>query len=207
MSTTLPRLSDDDIRRVHDQKACLPDMVGLKNQWPEIIRFAREVIAAHEALNSETAFSDEQIDKRWARAMSLLPNNAERDAYMLGFDEGFALAKRDSLGHQVDAPVERSAENGTDECICKGNWRLIVKESAHLLERKFRDHEGNVWSFFGFVHAEDDYYYGMWREGRMLLRSCVGALIEPGWQLVAPDSSGSVTGASSQMNKNQGSGG
>lgn len=39
-------LTDADIKRIHDQEACLPDLVGMKDQWPEILRFARAVLAA-----------------------------------------------------------------------------------------------------------------------------------------------------------------
>lgn len=42
-------LTDDEIKRVHDHYACLPDFVGLKDQWPEVLRFAREVLCAARA--------------------------------------------------------------------------------------------------------------------------------------------------------------
>lgn len=47
------------------------------------------------------------------------------------------------------------------KCICKGNWRAIVKKCEPLLGKRFTDHKGQLYSFFGVVHAEDDYFYGM----------------------------------------------
>lgn len=69
------------------------------------------------------------------------------------------------------------------ECICKGNWRLIVREAEPLIGTKFRrDHDGAAFSFFGVVHADDDYYYGMWsKEHGLVLRSCVGPLLGDGY--------------------------
>lgn len=40
---------DAVIREVHDRKSCLPDLVGMKDQWPEILRFARALIAERDA--------------------------------------------------------------------------------------------------------------------------------------------------------------
>lgn len=37
------RLTPSDIMRIHDTEACLPDLVGGVNQWPEILKFARAV--------------------------------------------------------------------------------------------------------------------------------------------------------------------
>lgn len=39
-------LTDEQIKRIHDRCACLPDMVGRNDQWPEILRFARAIEAA-----------------------------------------------------------------------------------------------------------------------------------------------------------------
>ena len=68
-------------------------------------------------------------------------------------------------------------------CICKGNWRNIVKESEPLLDKLFKDKDGVVWRFFGVVHGSDDYYYGMNRfdDNSVLLCSCVGNLTTHGF--------------------------
>lgn len=76
----------------------------------------------------------------------------------------------------------------TDEgCICKGNWRAIVAESEPLLDKKFKNDQGQEYRFFGVVHASDDYYYGMSPvgEGRLMLLSCVDSLEGHGYTLVA----------------------
>lgn len=63
------------------------------------------------------------------------------------------------------------------DCICKGNWRAIVKETETLLDKKFMNERGEVFKFFGVVHASDDYYYGMWSNDHgMRLLSCVGSI-------------------------------
>jgi hypothetical protein len=61
-------------------------------------------------------------------------------------------------------------------CICRGNWRDIIRHYEPALDTKFRDTEGRVWTFFGIVHGKDDYYYGMCRNGDLELLSCVGSI-------------------------------
>lgn len=68
-------------------------------------------------------------------------------------------------------------EAGKDDgCICRGNWREIVREYRHLYDKKFvRD--GKEYVFAGVVDASDDYYYLMvGTDGKIILGSCVGAL-------------------------------
>jgi hypothetical protein len=73
----------------------------------------------------------------------------------------------------------------TDGCICKGNWRDIVKKSAHLIGRKYIEAPGGkVFTFFGIVHGNDDYYYGMSRRGGVRLLSCVGSIEGFGFALI-----------------------
>lgn len=73
-------------------------------------------------------------------------------------------------------------------CICRGNWRLIVAECEHLIGCQFRDaHNGDEYTFFGLVHADDDYYYGMWREGKLKLLSCVSDIGGNGFDLVGEE--------------------
>lgn len=47
-------LTDEEIKRVHDHGACLPDLVGLKDQWPEVLRFARAVLRAARAKKEQS---------------------------------------------------------------------------------------------------------------------------------------------------------
>lgn len=70
-------------------------------------------------------------------------------------------------------------------CICKGNWRAIVKESEPLIGKRFVNHQGVVFRFFGVVHGGDDYYYGMCsKEGGTHLLSCVGSIEGHGFKLL-----------------------
>lgn len=61
-------------------------------------------------------------------------------------------------------------------CICKGNWRKLVAEYENLFNTKYKDKKGDVYVFFGLVHASDDYYYGMSNieTKKVILLSCVG---------------------------------
>lgn len=61
-------------------------------------------------------------------------------------------------------------------CICHGNWRQIIREERERIGKIFVDEKGNEWRFFGVVHGDDDYYYGMSRKGELRLLSCVGSI-------------------------------
>ena len=81
-------------------------------------------------------------------------------------------------------PQAMSAEEDQG-CICKGNWREIVKEWGGLIGKRFTDQTGGEFTFFGIVHGDDDYYYGMHgRTGKtseLRLLSCVGDLEQYGF--------------------------
>lgn len=69
------------------------------------------------------------------------------------------------------------------ECVCRGNWRAIVKESEPYLGKKFTDRKRAEWTFFGVIHSDDDYYYGMWRKnGELALLTCCGSLEAHGYK-------------------------
>jgi len=71
-----------------------------------------------------------------------------------------------------------------DQCICKGNWRAIVKETKDLIGKTFVDHLGDKFHFFGVVHGDDDYYYGMHGEKGLRLLSCVGSIEGHNFKLI-----------------------
>lgn len=80
-----------------------------------------------------------------------------------------------------------ACESGNDDgCICRGNWRAIVKETESLIGKKYIGHDGETYTFFGLVHADDDYYYGMHSAWQMRLLSCVWSIDGHGYTL-APD--------------------
>lgn len=82
----------------------------------------------------------------------------------------------DVLRPQVLSKIQYGEER---ECICKGNWRLIVNECKHLIGEHYEGDDYRDYVFFGIVHAEDDYYYGMYSDeqgGRLRLLSCVGSI-------------------------------
>lgn len=69
-------------------------------------------------------------------------------------------------------------------CICKGNWRAIVKGCEHLIGKEFISDKGVRYKFFGVVHAEDGYYYGMSSTDQgLLLLSCVVSMETDGFKL------------------------
>lgn len=86
----------------------------------------------------------------------------------------------------------QSAQAETDHhdkgCICRGNWRSIVAESEPFLDKRFKDSQGDIYVFYGVVHAREDYYYGLFPvgEGGPRLLSCVGSLETHGYTLVSP---------------------
>lgn len=71
-----------------------------------------------------------------------------------------------------------------DECVCKGNWRLILKEVEHLFNSTYIGYNGQEYTFFGLVHAGDDYYYGMSNKNGVMLLSCVGSIEGHGYTFV-----------------------
>lgn len=69
-----------------------------------------------------------------------------------------------------------------EACICKGNWRAIVKEYGPRIGQWYKSKDGEF-RFFGLVHAEDDYYYGMMgRDFKVRLLSCVGDIAAFGFE-------------------------
>ena len=64
-----------------------------------------------------------------------------------------------------------------NDCICEGNWRTIVKECEHLLDKRFVcEYTGIEYTFYGIVWGSDDFYYGMYNKDGSRLLSCVGNL-------------------------------
>lgn len=79
-----------------------------------------------------------------------------------------------------------SAEKRDSGCICHGNWRAIIKACDHLIGRHYRrDIDGTVWRFYGVVHADDDYYYGLFSRDQVpRLISCAGSIESCGYTLM-----------------------
>lgn len=76
------------------------------------------------------------------------------------------------------------AMESVEGCICRGNWRAIIKETEPLIEKNFVDEQGREFNLFGIVSGGDDFYYGMWsKQHGMLLLSCVGSLEGHGFTL------------------------
>jgi hypothetical protein len=78
--------------------------------------------------------------------------------------------------------IATSAPPSDADCICKGNWRAIVKEAEPMIGKEFRNTAGNTYRFFGVVHGEDDYYYGMADKNSVRLLSCVGSIDGHGYR-------------------------
>lgn len=72
-----------------------------------------------------------------------------------------------------------------NDCICKWNFRQIIKESESLFDKTFVDDKGIEWCFYGVVWGRDDLYYGMNRKdiAQTCLLSCVGSIEGHGYIL------------------------
>ena len=73
-----------------------------------------------------------------------------------------------------------------DECICKCNWREIIKDTQHLIDSSYKNREGEECIFYGVVWGSDDFYYGMWnvKTGKSSLLSCVGSIEGHGYEKI-----------------------
>ncbi len=70
------------------------------------------------------------------------------------------------------------------ECICRGNWRAIVRDNEANIERRYCSYDSKEFTFFGIVHTNEDYYYGMFDKANGLrLLSCVGSIEGHGYTL------------------------
>ena len=77
------------------------------------------------------------------------------------------------------------------DCICEGNWRLIIKEHEPLFNCRYKHRSsGRIYTFVGVVHAEDDYYYLLWNANDTQLLSCVGSIENFGYELIDYDTDG-----------------
>lgn len=98
----------------------------------------------------------------------------------VGKNYSLAQAKSDVMVLDKARPIDPG-------CICRGNWRSIVKEYERLIGRQYRrEVDSTLWTFFGLVHADDDYYYGMCNKSGVTLVSCVGHLEGAGFELIEP---------------------
>jgi len=72
--------------------------------------------------------------------------------------------------------IKALKEDKDKDCICKGNWRDLVAECEPLIGNEYHSAVTNkTYIFFGLVHTEEDYYYGLvTKKGKMILLSCVG---------------------------------
>ena len=121
----------------------------------------------------------EQLDKaREGLSTAIINMNKESEIARIWhykyFDEIPKERQRASQAESRLAAAEKALQES--ECICKGNWRLLVGEERERFGKKFRDEKGGEWTFYGLVHADDDYYYGMYRKGEAQLLSCVGSI-------------------------------
>jgi len=67
------------------------------------------------------------------------------------------------------------------------SWDRLIKECEGLYGNVYRDeHDGEFCTFFGLVHDDIDYYYGMMtiKDSRLRLLSCVGNFESHGFVLV-----------------------
>jgi len=71
------------------------------------------------------------------------------------------------------------------DCICKGNWRQIIKESEPFFGKFYLDKEGEVYCFVGIMCASDDYYYCLIsKTGELKMLSCVGSIEDHSYKIL-----------------------
>lgn len=102
----------------------------------------------------------------------------------LHHDRNFSFLHGDpSVWAEAELAAARSASEALEAgCICKGNWRSIVKKTESLIGTSFCDARGDEYRFFGIVHGDGDYYYGMTGEKGLRLLSCVGSIEGHGFE-------------------------
>jgi hypothetical protein len=61
-------------------------------------------------------------------------------------------------------------------------WIKLINQHQRDFDCIYINSDGLEYRFFGLVHGEDDYYYGMYRNGDLLLLSCVGNLDTHGYK-------------------------
>jgi len=100
------------------------------------------------------------------------------------------VGSRQHVEHRLKMDIGELVEN-TDQNNCTGNcnqgrncdclqsnsgWRLLVEKYDKLLNTQYESCHGDVYTFFGLVHASDDYYFGMSENStkKVILLSCVG---------------------------------
>lgn len=135
--------------------------------------YFRLQVAASQAINLLAGKpSESDLNKAYSLLEYALVPPSERKELNPEVEEEVAFLVSKAPQNVVKDDPDESA------CICKGNWRDIVKETESLLDTQFVDARGNRYNFFGIIHGSDDYYYGMTSvaTGKVTLLSCVGSL-------------------------------
>lgn len=156
---------------------------------PGYVLRLRTYIAEHGIVDGEQVETLRYISDLRARAREMGEQLAFAQRQLKVYEENVVALRKLSLEAEQRASLAesrlRAAEGDADGCICKGNWRAIVKECEPLFGKRYRDDNGNEYTFFGVVHSDDDYYYGMTGEAGMKLLSCVGSIENFGFTLVS----------------------
>ena len=66
------------------------------------------------------------------------------------------------------------------------NWNALTEETESLLDHQYM-YGNRQFTFFGLVHASDDFYYGMYDPNMRELRflSCVGSIENGGFEHIS----------------------
>ena len=97
----------------------------------------------------------------------------------------------DCDGHCLmdDIATELEQENQdlrkAPDCLGRDNWKFLVEKYEKLLNTHYKDNNGEVYTFFGLVHASDDYYFGMseYKTKKVMLLSCVCDIEDHGFKV------------------------
>lgn len=65
------------------------------------------------------------------------------------------------------------------------NWKILISECKGLYDKTFTYSDGGKYVFFGLVHTDEDYYYGMRNKQTMEVKllSCVGNFETHGYKM------------------------
>lgn len=139
-------------------------------------RLARD-FQVREERAQEMAGQRRHLDPRWYRDDPCAGYEAEELSRILTPPRYSVTA----LG-TANEPVPSGGADVAPPCVCQGNWRQLVAECEGLIGQRLRDTgSGEIFHFFGLVHGEDDYYYGLSGAGGTRLLSCVGSLESHGY--------------------------
>lgn len=156
---------------------CLSGIPNIQDYAITVRNCARHLLAFigdrdYTALQQEVETLRERLNRE---------ENAHAELQARCFDNGFPT------GSSIfDAYREALAALEGEETKPSTNWERLISKYENFVGKQYRDiRNGKIYTFFGLVHSDDDYYYGMCRVGELQLHSCVFSIETGGLELLA----------------------